>query len=337
MASEPLEATVRVLLGRLGYGADSLGLDAIEAGGNNRVFRLDAAGKKFLVKWYFHSTRDQRDRLRSEFAFMEHARSLGLRCVPAPLACEPDLHVGLYEFVEGRRLASHEIDERRVLEAARFFADLNAADSRARAGKLPAASEACFSIAEHFAMVEGRLARFSGMRRASPADRDAAALIAELRAGWVRQRARIENEVADPRQPLHGGWRCLSPSDFGFHNALLRPGDTLCFLDFEYAGWDDPAKTFGDFFAHPGSPVAGQYRDAFLRAASAPFRDPAALVARARTLEPVFRIKWCCIILNEFLPDAAERRRFARPEADEEPAKAAQVQKAQRLFASLND
>ena len=54
--------------------------------------------------------------------------------------------------------------------------------------------------------------------------------------------SRPETELA----PQH---RCLSPSDFGFHNALLRgrpgvPGARdWVFLDFEYFGWDDPAKT----------------------------------------------------------------------------------------------
>src|SRR5258708_29751946 len=41
---------------------------------------------------------------------------------------------------------------------------------------------------------------------------------------------------------------------FGFHNALLRPSQELCFLDFEYAGHDDPAKMVGDFFSQPAIP-----------------------------------------------------------------------------------
>ena len=36
--------------------------------------------------------------------------------------------------------------------------------------------------------------------------------------------------------------RTLSPSDFGFHNALKRSDGRIVFLDFEYFGWDDPAK-----------------------------------------------------------------------------------------------
>ena len=39
-------------------------------------------------------------------------------------------------------------------------------------------------------------------------------------------------------------------------NALLAASDKkLRFLDFEYAGWDDPAKLIGDFFCQPAIPA----------------------------------------------------------------------------------
>ena len=49
--------------------------------------------------------------------------------------------------------------------------------------------------------------------------------------------------------------RCISPSDFGFHNAILGSGETVRFVDFEYAGWDDPAHLVCDFLPsrHPGT------------------------------------------------------------------------------------
>jgi hypothetical protein len=46
--------------------------------------------------------------------------------------------------------------------------------------------------------------------------------------------------------------RTLSPSDFGFHNAIRKTDGTLCFIDFEYFGWDDPVKLTADFLHHPG-------------------------------------------------------------------------------------
>ena len=251
--------------------------------------------------------------------------------MPQPLASDPELHVALYEFVEGDRLSAEDLGEARVLEAARFFAALNDPSRRHGAAALPVASEACFSVAEHLAMVDERLERLAAVRPHSEADREAVDYIRELAAAWREQKGRMLEADARPADELAARWRCLSPSDFGFHNALLRPDGSLCFLDFEYAGWDDTAKAFGDFFAHPGLPVPRRHRDAFLRVAAAPFEDAEGMLRRARLLEPVFRVKWCCIILNEFLPAAAERRRFANPQADPEAGKRLQLAKARRL------
>ena len=40
--------------------------------------------------------------------------------------------------------------------------------------------------------------------------------------------------------------RCISPSDFGLHNAIRTAAD-IRFIDFEFAGWDDPAKALVNF------------------------------------------------------------------------------------------
>jgi len=336
MAAQPVDAAIGALLARSGRGGRSFLAEPLAAGGNNRVYRVQTGSERFIAKWYYRSERDSRDRLRSEFAFLGHAWRAGLRCVPQPLDCDPDLHLGLYEYVDGRSLGPEEVDRARVIEAARFFAALNERSSRQRAASLPVASEACFSVTEHLGLVDARLARLAHMQVASSVDREAVALVGELRRAWSNHRRRILSLAGDPGQALPDRWRCLSPSDFGFHNALLRPDGALCFLDFEYAGWDDPAKGFGDFFAHPGCPVPRQHLEAFASAAAAPFDDGAALIERARLLEPVFRVKWCCIILNEFLAEAAGRRRFANPDMDAETSKVAQLEKAKRLCANLD-
>jgi len=335
MAAEPLEPVAAALLASLRRDPRQFRVEALTAGGNNRVYRLEGNGEKLALKCYWYDPVDSRDRLGAEYAFLSHAWDLGLRCVPQPLACDPGAHAALYEYVEGERPAATELGEARVLEAARFFAALNGARSRALAVALSTASEACFSVAEHLRMVDGRLGLLATLRLTSPTDREAAAFVAELGRAWEGAKHSILSAVKDPDEPLPTYWRCLSPSDFGFHNTLVRPGGDLCFLDFEYAGWDDPAKAFGDFFAHPGLPVSRAHVDRFLEAAFAPFEHTEALMARARLLEPVFRTKWCCIILNEFVPDAARRRRFADPAADTEARKVRQLDKARTLFETL--
>ena len=40
----------------------------------------------------------------------------------------------------------------------------------------------------------------------------------------------------------------------GFHNAVVQCNSKVKFIDFEYAGWDDPAKTAADFIFQPQVP-----------------------------------------------------------------------------------
>jgi len=47
-------------------------------------------------------------------------------------------------------------------------------------------------------------------------------------------------------------------------------------------------------------------------------------------------MKWCCIVLNEFLPESAQRRRFADPSVDPEGCKRVQLSKANRLLDAIS-
>ena len=128
--------------------------------------------------------------------------------------------------------------------------------------------------------------------------------------------------------------RCISPSDFGFHNVLLKNDGALCFIDFEYAGWDDPAKLIGDFFCQPAVPVPPVYFDEFAAMVVSYSVRPEALRERAYLLLPAFQIKWCCIMLNEFLPAAAQRRQFADPTSSLDQRQRKQLDKTEQFFQS---
>jgi hypothetical protein len=106
----------------------------------------------------------------------------------------------------------------------------------------------------------------------------------------------------------------------------------VTFLDFEYAGWDDPAKMVSDFFSQLAVPVPFEHFERFLAAALAFSPNAEMLAVRTRILLPVFRMKWCCIVMNDFLPDTLRRRRFADPASDEAKRKREQLDKAQQLL-----
>jgi hypothetical protein len=142
----------------------------------------------------------------------------------------------------------------------------------------------------------------------------------ELLPEWERVRAACEADARDSGLSLDRALdltaRCASPSDFGFHNALVDADGRVRFLDFEYAGWDDPAKLVCDFFCQPAVPVAGRFFESFALAVADGFPEPESVLRRSRLLLPVYRVKWVCIRLNEFLPAGTRRRAFSLP-ADE--------------------
>jgi len=124
--------------------------------------------------------------------------------------------------------------------------------------------------------------------------------------------------------------RCLSPSDFGFHNALRAEDGRLRFFDFEYAGWDDPAKLACDFFCQPQVPVAFGHRENFLNQLAHALELDSAFFDRVRWLAPGYQVKWCCIMLNDFIVSDRARRDFAKGTADGDQRRRIQLEKARR-------
>ncbi len=308
-------------------------LEPVAGGGNNRVYRVAMAGRAGLLKAYFQNPADPRDRFGAERAFYEYLWGQGVRRTPEPLGWERDQRLGLFAFVAGRKLRPEEIAADHVAQALAFIAELNQARTTAAAQQLPLASEACFSVTEHVACVERRVARLGQIAAVSPLDQEAAAFVAEeLKPAWQKIRSAIGGQIARDA-PLSEAQRCLSPSDFGFHNALLADDGRLRFFDFEYAGWDDPAKLACDFFCQPQVPVARGFREDFLTQLAQTLELEPAFSDRAQRLQPVYQVKWCCIMLNEFVGSDQTRRAFAVGKESVETRKVTQLHKARALLA----
>ncbi|QPH52607.1 aminoglycoside phosphotransferase family protein [Pontivivens ytuae] len=286
-------------------------MERLSGGKNNRVYLLRSdSGSDSVLKVYFS---DKRDRLGAEWRFLTYAQAHGIACVPKPLAKDTSAGAALYTFLPGQKRSSSATSED-VAEAARLIVSLNP-PSEAEADAMGPGSEACFTIGEHLASVARRVERLRALDVARPYVEQAVDLVTDRLAPIWRQVAASTLENAkragiDIHAPLVPAERVISPSDFGFHNALVH-NNTLNFLDFEYAGMDDPAKLVGDFFAVPEIPAPQDCFDVFVSALSAGLALGAAFEARAAALRDVYRVKWACIILNDFLPEDAARRDFA--------------------------
>ena len=338
MDLEEIRDRTASLLAYAGF-AGPFDLSALGSGANNRVFRLRVQESRFLLKVYFTHPDDRRDRLGAEFSFLRFAWEHGIRSIPKPLSCDAAARLGLMEYLEGCPFRAGEVTEHAVHEARSFYRALNQRKTSRAAGLLPLASEACFSLGEHMECVANRIRRLESIEPEMGIDAEAATFIRDdLVPAWkdvhdsVRLSARGAGLSLD--EPLSRGAWCLSPSDFGFHNALRTGDGCTRFFDFEYAGWDDPARMVCDFFCQPAVPVPLDYLKAFAESVTADSPDPQAIRARIHLLFPVYRIKWCCIFLNDFLRGGAARRRFALGK-DSENRKARQLAEARSTLEAV--
>lgn len=307
-------------------GTEVTALTAVAGGGNNRIYRIEAGRMVYALKAYASREHDPRDRLNQEFAGLRFVNERLPQRVPAALAADPELGLALYAWVEGTRVAHHDANDVRV--AAGFAHALHAARTDPAAQRLAPASEAIFGNADLIEQIEARLRRLRGVATGEPH-------LAEF------LRDRFEPEFAAHRQvdpafavlPLV--YRTLSPSDFGFHNALRRPDGELVFIDFEYFGWDDPVKLVCDFLWHPAVELSAAERTVLVTAAAATYGDDPAYAARREAYEPLIALRWVAIVLNEFLPEVWERRVYAGQTGAWFDVKQRQLAKAGRLLDRL--
>jgi len=296
--------------------SEPVAVERLAGGRNNQVYRLAMdAGPPLFLKSYFHDPRDTRARLTAEWSFLEYAWGRGIRSVPEPIAADPVLQLGLYEFIEGRAVRADDIGWPLLEAAGVFILDLNRRPRDISA--LPLASEACMSVAEHVATVDRRVEGLQELHPDVPQRETAAHFIAtRLVPVWRAVRARVLAEAKfldrSAEASLEHAAVIASPSDFGFHNMLARPDATIVFTDFEYAGRDDPAKLVCDFFAQPDMPAPMPFFDAFIDKLVQGLHLSPDDTRRCRLLLDAYRVKWACIVLNDFRPVGARQRAFAR-------------------------
>lgn len=341
MQDKSLPRGAERLIAEAGFAGEITAIN-LTGGANNRAFRIDADGSSFLLKAYFHHRNDPHNRLEAEYNFSEFAWGAGIRCLPRPVACDRQNHLGLYAYIQGRRLQPGEVEGGAVEQALNFFLGLNHSGIRERAKVLPPASEACFSFAKHLKTVEERVKRLKEIEDSSEIDHACLRFVRkELSPEWERVKnlalERAPDSDVEPDGELSLADRCISPSDFGFHNAILAENGSLYFIDFEYAGWDDPAKMSADFFNQPAVPVPAEYYGMFTNAVAAKIAEPEKFINRTNLLRPVYRLKWCCILLNDFLPLGGKRRIFADSTAGEDERKYVQLSKARELLEIIDE
>ncbi len=317
-----------------------LSLDFVKNGRNSRILQARLKnGKRIAVKCYFRSSEDSRDRLNVEYQSLNFLRDHGIKNIPRPLVIDQKKYLAVYEWIEGKGLLHEETQLRDIEQAVLFLKNLYELRTLPEARNLPKASEASFSLEQLLGHLEVRFRRLRSVKENDKRIfKDMHQFLKEnLEPKFYQLKSKSSKEYQKLGLALKSEiplkHRTLSPSDFGFHNAIRTSNGNITFLDFEYFGWDDPAKTICDFLLHPAMKLTEPLKKYFAAETLKIFVSEQILHDRAEFLFPLFALKWCLILLNEFVSHDFERREFASPVGENrEKLLRDQLDKSRKMF-----
>jgi len=304
-------------------------------GRNSGVYRVAAGGAIYALKQYPERRAGERNRAAIEYDVLSFLARHRIASVPRAFAADAASGYLLLEWIDGEPVEAPETAD--IAAACGFLRAIHALRGADDAKQQPAAAEACLCGAEIVGQMERRLARLAVLAAREPAL--AAALDGEMRplfteiAGWAEEGYAAAGLSFD--RDVDVAARTLCPSDFGFHNAMRRPSGKLVFIDFDYFGWDDPVKLTADFLLHPGMRLGEAQKRQFAAEAFDIYGSDPNFRRRLALLYPLFALRWCMILLNEFLPERWANRLNAGTEADWASAKQRQLDRAREWMHSL--
>ena len=337
-----MEEKVLDLLKSINQDVSSVFIDFIERTGNNKAAIINTEKNVFFAKKYFKSNSDVKDRFQSEVSLFEYAKECAPDFVPNIYAIDEINRIILFEKISGKNLKSEELDSKSILSAASFFSSLNKPEFKFTLGsKINNAAEACFSINDHLELVEKRIISLEKAIKNDLENPNTSSTINLIRAAFEKIKNQIlyyaNQNMIQLDIEIEINDRVISPSDFGFHNCLKKENSDLVFFDFEYSGWDDPAKVIGDFFNQLQVPVPEKYFEIFFEKAFENQKNKNELFTRSKLLLPLYKIKWACIAMNIFIPVNLERRMFSNPNLDIINYKEEQIQKANKILNNIQN
>ncbi len=313
-------------------------ISPIQGGNNNRVYRVETEGKSYCLKQFFTHEDDPRDRLKHEFRFLEFCKTQNVSHVPLLIASDKKLSIILMTWVEGRTANEDDVTPKNMMKIGEILEKMNT--KGLKEGVLPTASEACFSLIKHLKSVDRRVIALEDIDGRDEIAQEAVDFVVdELEPCYEKLRERFLAECAevglDINLEIKWDVRVASPSDFGFHNVIVGGDDELHLVDFEYAGVDDAAKLICDFLLQVKLPVPADAKGILLDVFEDLGWDRLSLNERVRVLLPLYRMKWVCMMLNEFLPVSGERREFSNQEKKKVDTRGRQIDKARTMLKSL--
>ena len=286
-------------------------IEKISGGGNSRIYRIITDnGKLYALKHYPDRHIDARPRSKIEYNAVRLLHQHNITNVPKAVEKDEDLNIGVYEWIAGKPITDPTVDD--FEQTIYFVQKLHSLSKNIDGNDINPASEACLSAKDIIGQIINRLSILETISENYP--ELSIFLEQTFEPLWIKVKDENYNlwPIESRENSLPREKQTLSPSDFGFHNAIRQVDDEVIFIDFDYFGWDDPVKLTADFLWHPAMKLNPELTAKWKKAMLAIFSSDPAFEPRLNAAMPLYGLRWAMIVLNEFLPKFAERRKNAR-------------------------
>ena len=271
-------------------------ISLMSGGINNEVYLCKKGSDSLVIKGY--PSENGRERFNAELNFLNFCKKNAPSFVPRVLGQIKESNYIILECIEGERFLNEDkLKEDDMLSAFDFLKNINKSESTSSLGN---ASESFLKIEEYIDNVNRRINKLEVNHLPKEKQIEAKHVLTELRGKWVKTKDWV---FCHPQfvtaNCLSSKNRIVSPSDFGFHNAI-KSDTGVKFIDFEFAGLDDPSKLLLDFFFQPRIAIHRSWIPYFPRLYRP--ENHYFFTMRTKILSRVLLVKWATISLGLLNP-----------------------------------
>ena len=297
----------------------------IKGGANSEIYKFYYENKPYVLKLYLDDRLDGKSRLNAEKNAYIFFNSNHIDNVANLKKCNEEFGFTIIEYIEGRKIEN--IYPSDITKALEFISNLYHYRNISLQNTIPYAAQALLSTRALISEVE---------ERRNTLIKESKELENYLKNDFDLIFKEFKNLLPKKELSVSRELMILSPSDFGFHNALRHINGDIFWLDFEYFGWDDPVKLTSDFLWHPGFNIPNDQEEIWLNKCKKLFiKSDKDYEKRFNYFHPIFGLRWALIVLNVYL----EKYRLARGinNIKFEEIKGEQLIKSKNILSRLRD
>lgn len=249
--------------------------------GNNNLFVLSANKDKYLLKKF---TVDQFQRIEREVEFYNYLKKNNISNTSELIDFSFKSNYLILSFLQNGKNNHLTINEDLISQYAHFINVINSFNDLDNY-KLKA-NDSFFSVSSYKKLIEKKINTYKN---------NISDYGIELQNNIIRLDELYKKIIKNiDKHSFSFSHKFLSPSDVGFHNSILIK-NSLFFVDFEYAGLDNPFKMVSDFILQPRYLISKIQAKEFLNDLS--FVDNE-FKQKLDIIFPLFVIKWILIFYN---------------------------------------